>query len=245
MPELDQESGVGVCRQGGPQGPGPQGEGRGQRPGLRPGVPAGKVLRHRRPRRHRRRAAGGQQHAVVELRPARRGEQGPVDGQGQGQAHPHRQGAGPLPLRRRQALGRTEELRAQVRPHPRALPAGLRPPADGRHLGAGGHPAPVRRGGEGEAKPVLDRGPEADPACDLRPRRVPGVPPPVHDRRVDRPAAPHHRHGAVALQPPAEAAIPGPADAAVRAQLQPRGARPTWDGQELRLPGACRPTPSC
>ena len=98
---------------------------------------------------------------------------------------------GPLPLRRRQALGRTEELRAQVRPHPRALPAGLRPAADGRHLGAGGHPAPVRRGGEGEAEPVLDRGPEADPARHVRPRRVPGVPPPVHDRGVDRPAAAH------------------------------------------------------
>ena len=50
-------------------------------------------------------------------------------------------------VRRRQALGRTGELRPQVRPHPRALPAGLRPPADGRHLGTGGHPAPVRRGG--------------------------------------------------------------------------------------------------
>ena len=177
-PEID----AGVRGQGRPQGPRPQGEGRGQRPGLRPGVPAGEVLRHRRPRRHRRRAAGGQQHDLVELRPARRGEQGPVAGQGQGQAHLDRQGEGPLPVRRRQALGRAGELRPQVRPHPRALPAGVRPAADGRDLGAGRHPAPVRRGGDGQAEPVLDRRPEADPARHLRPRRIPGVPPPVHVR---------------------------------------------------------------
>ena len=53
---------------------------------------------------------------------------------------------------------------------------------------------------EGEAEPVLDRGPEADPARHVRPRRVPGVPQPVHDRRMDRPAAAHHRHGTVALR---------------------------------------------
>ena len=38
------------------------------------------------------------------------------------------------------------ELRPQVRPHPRALRPRLRAPADGRHLGAGGHALRVRRG---------------------------------------------------------------------------------------------------
>ena len=51
--------------------------------------------------------------------------------------------------------------------------AGLRPAADGRHLGAGRRQAPVRRGGQGQA-PVLDRAAQADPARHLRPRRVPG-----------------------------------------------------------------------
>ena len=157
MPDLDQKSHIGLCGQGGPQGPRPQGEGRRERPGLRAGVPAREILCDRRPRRHRRRAAGGEHDALLELRPARRGEQGPVAGQGQGQAHLDRQGEGPLPVRRRQALGGTGELRAQVRPHPRALPAGVRPAADGRDLGAGRDPAPVRRGGHGQAEPVLDR----------------------------------------------------------------------------------------
>ena len=50
----------------------------------------------------------------------------------------------------------------------------------------------------------------------LRPGRVPGVPPPVHDGRVDRPADPQHRPGAVPLRAAAEAAVPDPAAAPLR-----------------------------
>jgi hypothetical protein len=60
-----------------------------------------------------------------------------------GKAHLHRQGAGAVRFRGRQVLGRTEELRSQVRPHPRALLAGLRPLADGRDLGATGYSASI------------------------------------------------------------------------------------------------------
>ena len=66
---------------------------------------------------------------------------------------------------------------------------------------------------------------KADPACDIRPRRVPGVPQPIHHRRMDRPAAAHHRPRTVALQSPPEIALLGTADTAGRGQLQPGG---TW-----------------
>ena len=48
---------------------------------------------------------------------------------------------------------------------------------------------------------------------------------------------PQRRPGAVPLRAAAEAAVPDPAAAAVRAELQPRGARAEGDRQELRLPG--------
>jgi ATP-dependent Lon protease len=37
-----------------------------------------------------------------------------------------------------------------------------------RYLGAGGNPPPIRRGTERETQPVLDRQPQAHPACQLR-----------------------------------------------------------------------------
>ena len=90
---------------------------------------------------------------------------------------------------------------------------------------------------QGQEKPVLDRGAEADPGRHVRSGRIPAVPQPVHHGRVDRPAAPEHRHGAIAFRAAGQAALPDPAAAALRAQLQPRGAWPPGHGQELRLPG--------
>ena len=142
-------------------------------------------------------------------------------------------------VRRRQALGRAGQLRPQVRPHPRALPAGLRPPADGRHLGAGRHAAPVRRGGQGQAEPVLDRRASSrsssprstststgecrrqfttDEWIDLLIRSI-GYEPSHFDRRLKLLFL-------VRLIPLCER------------ELQPRRARAAGHGQELRLPGA-------
>ena len=107
--------------------------------------------------------------------------EGPEQGQGEGQAHLHRQGEGAAG--RLAVLGRGHQLRAQVRPHPGPLRARLRPPADRRHLGAGGHALRVRRGDQGQV-PVLDRQAHADPARHLRPG---GVPPAA--RRSSRPTS--------------------------------------------------------
>ena len=54
-----------------------------------------------------------------------------------------------------------------------------------------------------------------------------------------------HRHGAVALRPAAEAAVPDPAAAAVRAQLQPRRTRARGARARATPTRSCRPTPSC
>ena len=122
-----------------------------------------------------------------------------------GTLHLHRQGEGAA--RRLALLGRGHELRAQVRPHPRPLRPRLRPAPDGRHLGADRHALRVRRGGEGQ-EPVLDRQADADPARDVRPRRVPAAAGRVHDRRVARPADPQHGLRAVVDGSPAQAALP-------------------------------------
>ena len=60
----------------------------------------------------------------------------------------------------------------------------------------------------------------------------------VHDRRVARPADPEHGLRAVGDGSAAQAAVPRPADPAVRAELQPDRARAAGDGQELRGAGA-------
>ena len=79
---------------------------------------------------------------------------------------------------------------------------------------------------------------DADPARDLRPRRVPEAPRRVHDGRVARPDGPEHGLRAVADGPAAQAALPRPPDPALRAELQPRRARPAWHRQELCRAGA-------
>ena len=129
----------------------------------------------------------------------------------------------------------------KIRPHPRALPARLRPPADGRHLGAGRDSAPVRRGGQGEAEPVLDRDLKpiqlatfdldeyrecrrqftTDEWVDLLIRSI-GMEPSHFDRRLKLLFLIRLR-------------------AAVRAELQPRGAGAAGHRQELRLPGDLSP----
>ncbi len=98
-----------------------------------------------------------------------------------------------------------------LREYDRLLMGGIWAQVDIRHS--------IRRRAEGQAQPVLDRQPETDPACDIRPRRVPGVPQPIHHRRMDRPAAAHHRPRTVALQSPPEIALLGAADTAGRGQL--------------------------
>ena len=75
-------------RQGRPQGPRPQGEGRRQRAGLRPRVPARQVLRLVRRDRDPDGAAGRQRHAGQQLHPPRRVDEGAEQGQGERHATP-------------------------------------------------------------------------------------------------------------------------------------------------------------
>ena len=98
-----------------------------------------------------------------------------------------------------------------LRDYDRLLMGGIWAQVDIRHS--------IRRRAEGQAQSILDRQPETDPSCDIRPRRVPGVPQPIHHRRMDRPAAAHHRPRTVALQSPPEIALLGTADTAGRDQL--------------------------
>ena len=153
----------------------------------------------------------------------------------QGPLHVHRQGEGAS--RRLTLLGRRHQLRTQVRPRACALRRGVRPPSDRRHLGADRHALRVRRGGEGQ-EPVLDRHADADPARDVRPRRVPEAPGRVHDGRVARPDGQEHGLRAVSDGSAAQAALPRSPDPAVRAELQPCRARPARHRQELRRAGA-------
>jgi hypothetical protein len=142
-------------RQGRPQGPRPQGEGRRERAGVRPRVPARQVLRVVRRRRDPDGHAGRQRHAGQQLHPRRRVDEGAGDGQGPRAPHLHRQGEGAH--RRLGLLGRGGQLRPQERPHPRALRPRLRAPGDGRRLGAGRHALRVRRGDAGKNPFWIDK----------------------------------------------------------------------------------------
>ena len=81
-------------REGRPQGPDQAGQGGGERPRLRPGVPPRFVLRLQRRGGDRRRPRHRQEDSHRELRPARREGEGQVHDPGAGQPEGHRQGDG-------------------------------------------------------------------------------------------------------------------------------------------------------
>ena len=98
-----------------------------------------------------------------------------------------------------------------LRDYDRLLMGGIWAQVDIRHS--------IRRRAEGQAQSILDRQLETHPGCDIRPRRVPGGPQPIHHRRMDRPAAAHHRPRTLALQSPPEIALFDASDTARRGQL--------------------------
>ena len=124
-------------RQGRPQGPRPEGQGRRERAGVRARVSARKVLRVVGRNGDPDGAAGRQRHAREQLHPAGRVGEGAEQGQGEREVHLHRQGEGPP--RRLRLLGGGGQLRKQVPPRPDAVRARLRAAPDGRRLGAARH----------------------------------------------------------------------------------------------------------
>ena len=224
-----------VRRQGRPQGSGPQGQGRRQRAGLRPRIPAREILRLVRRDGDPDGLAGRQRDPGQQLHPRRRVDEGPEPGQGERPLDVHRQGEGPA--RRLRLLGGGEQFRQQVRPHPDRLRPRLRTPADRRHLGPGRDALRVRRGRQGQ-EPVLDRQADADPDRRLRPGGVPAPAGRVHDGRVDRPRRSQHGLRAGGDDAAAEAPVPDPPHPPVRAELQPRRTGAPGHRQELRRPGS-------
>ena len=177
-------------------------------PGLRSRVPAREILRLVGRDGDPDGLAGRQRDPGQQLHPRRRVDEGAEQGQGERPLDVHRQGEGAP--RRLRLLGRGEQFRQQVRPHPDRLRAQLRAPADRRHLGADRDALRLRRGRQGQ-EPVLDRQADPDPDRGLRPGGIPAPAGRVHDGRVDRPHRSQHGLRAGGDDAAAEAPVPDPA----------------------------------